>query len=109
MQRKSVAARPFGIASSSAGDDNSIMRVSLRAEQAIRALIELADADDALVPSQQLVDEQGIPARVLNVVMTELLRAGLVRERHGSNGGFRLSRPAAEISLSEVVSAIRGL
>jgi DNA-binding IscR family transcriptional regulator len=40
--------------------------------------------------------------------MTELGRAGLVRSRRGPKGGFCLARPAAEISLAEITSAMRG-
>jgi Rrf2 family protein len=85
------------------------MRLSARSQQAIRPLIELAVTDGALVPAEQLAREQDVPGRVLEMVLTELCRAGLVETQRGPDGGFRLARPAAEISLAEVVTAISAL
>lgn len=82
------------------------MQLSERAGYALRALIELAAAGGALVPAGQLADEQAIPRKVLEAVMTKLRRAGLVQSQRGPDGGFSLARPAAEVSLAEVVSVL---
>jgi Rrf2 family protein len=85
------------------------MRLSPRSQQAIRALMELAAARGALVPAEQLAREQDVPGKVLEVILTELRRAGLVEAQRGPDRGFRLARPAGEISLAEVVTVISAL
>jgi Rrf2 family protein len=72
----------------------------------MRALIDLAAAGGTLIPAGQLADEQSIPGKALEAVMTNLRRAGLVQSLRGPNGGFSLARPAAEISLAEVVGVL---
>jgi Rrf2 family protein len=58
------------------------------------------------VPAEHLARTQAIPGNHLEVVMTALRRAGLVDSQRGPEGGFRLSRPATEISLADVIDAI---
>ncbi|MGO8956302.1 MAG: RrF2 family transcriptional regulator [Streptosporangiaceae bacterium] len=84
------------------------MRLSPRAEYALRALVELAGAAGGVVPAEQLARDQAIPGRLLELVMTELRRAGLVDSQRGPQGGFSLARSADRISLAEVVSVING-
>lgn len=86
--------------------NNGAMQLSERAAFAMRALIELAAAGRTLIPAGQLADEQAIPGKALEAVMTNLRRAGLVQSLRGPNGGFSLARPAAEISLAEVVGVL---
>ena len=50
--------------------------------------------------------EMQIPARFLPRVMSDLTRAGLVEGRAGRTGGYRLARPAASISLLDVITAL---
>ncbi len=86
-----------------------VMQLSARAEYALHALIELAVASGGvLVPAEQLARDQVVPPRHLELIMTELRRAGLVQSTRGPEGGFSLARPADQISLAEVVSAING-
>jgi Rrf2 family protein len=85
------------------------MRLSARAEYAMHALVELAAAGETLIPAEQLAQEQGIPGKVLEAVMTELRRAGLVLSQRGPDGGFSLARQATDISLAEIVSVLRAL
>ncbi len=82
------------------------MQLSERAAFAMRALIELAAAGRTLVLAGQLADEQAIPGKALEAVGANLRRAGLVQSLRGPNGGFSLARPAAEISLAEVVGVL---
>ncbi len=83
------------------------MQLSERASYAVRALIELAASDGALVPAQQLATEQAMPGKSLEAVMTALRRAGLVLSQRGPDGGFSLAKPADEISLAEIVDVLR--
>jgi Rrf2 family protein len=68
--------------------------------------VELAAAGDALVTAEQLAQEQAIPGKVLEAARPELRRAELVRTERGPDGGFTLARPAADISLADIVAAV---
>jgi len=84
------------------------MRLSARADYALRAAIELADSGDGHVTAEQLAKAQKIPAKFLEAILTQLRRAGLVRSQRGPDGGFWLARPADEISLADIIRAIDG-
>src|SRR6202167_6366325 len=85
------------------------MRLSARADYALRAAIELAAASGGgHVTSDQLAKTQGIPGKFLEAILTQLRRGGLVRSQRGPDGGFWLARPAADISLAEIIRAIDG-
>jgi Rrf2 family protein len=90
------------------GRHNAVMRLSARADYALRAAIELAASDAAHVTSEQLAKAQQIPAKFLEAILTQLRRAGLVRSQRGPEGGFWLARPADQISLADIIRAIDG-
>jgi Rrf2 family protein len=87
------------------------MRLELtkRADYAIRTVMALArtDADERL-SVRRIAAEQKIPERFLPQVMGDLVRAGFVEGAIGRNGGYRLTRPAADLSLLDIVEAIEG-
>jgi Rrf2 family protein len=84
------------------------MRVSARADYALRAAIELAAAFDSHVTMEQLARLQNIPGTFIETILTQLRRTGLVRRQRGLDGGFWLARPASEISLADIIRAIDG-
>lgn len=85
------------------------MRITAKADYAVRAAIELAVAPpDVPVKGEDLARTQGIPRNFLENILTELRRAGLVRSRRGAEGGYWLARPAAEISIADVLRAVEG-
>ena len=84
------------------------MRLSARVDYALRATVELAASADVLVTAEHLAESQGMPARFLETILLDLRRVGLVRSQRGPEGGYRLARPAAEISLADVIRAIDG-
>ena len=84
------------------------MRLSARADYALRAAIELAAADSGHVTADQLARAQQIPGKFLETILTQLRRAGLIRSQRGPDGGFWLARPAADISLADIIRAIDG-
>jgi Rrf2 family protein len=85
------------------------MRLSARADYALRAAIELAAASGGgHVTADQLAKAQGIPGKFLEAILTQLRRGGLVRSQRGPDGGFWLARPASEISLADIIRAIDG-
>lgn len=85
------------------------MRVSARADYAIRALVELAAAGpDVSMRGEVIATAQSIPAKYLENLLADLRRARLVSSQRGSNGGYRLARAASAITLADVIRAIDG-
>ena len=86
------------------------MRVSAKTDYALRAAVELAAAEEEgrLVKGERLAGSQSIPLRFLENILLQLRNAGLVESRRGADGGYKLARPAAEITLADVIRAIDG-
>jgi Rrf2 family protein len=84
------------------------MRVSAKADYAVRAVVELAAAGKGPVKGDRIAKAQGIPLRFLENILGELRHAGLVRSQRGAEGGYWLARPAEEISLADVFRAVEG-
>ena len=71
------------------------MRLSARADYALRAAIELASATDSHVTADRIARAQQIPGKFLETILTQLRRAGLIRSQRGPEGGF-LAGPAGQ-------------
>ena len=85
------------------------MRVSAKTDYALRAAAELAAADHGgLVKAERISHAQRIPLKFLLNILNELKQDGLVRSQRGSDGGYRLARPAAAITLADVIRAVEG-
>ncbi len=84
------------------------MRVSAKADYAIRAAVELAVAGDGPTKGDRIAQAQSIPSNFLENILVDLRNAGLVASRRGADGGYWLARPAAEISLADVIRAVDG-
>jgi Rrf2 family protein len=85
------------------------MRVSAKTDYALRAAVELAAQEDGTpVKGERLATSQSIPLRFLENILLQLRHAGIVESRRGADGGYRLARPAAEITLADVIRAIDG-
>lgn len=84
------------------------MRISAKADYALRALVELAVDTGQPLTCEGIAASQDIPYRFLKAVFRDLRNAGLVRSQRGCEGGYWLSRSPEAISLSEVVSAVDG-
>jgi Rrf2 family protein len=84
------------------------VRVSAKADYAIRAMVELAAAGDGPVKGDRLAQAQAIPVKFLENILVDLRRAGLVESQRGSEGGYWLARPATEINLAQVIRAVDG-
>lgn len=85
------------------------MRVSARVDYAVRALVQLA-ADDSRVPikAEHLATSQQIPPKFLLEILRQLKQKKLLVSRRGPDGGYVLARPAAEISIADVIRAVEG-
>jgi Rrf2 family protein len=84
------------------------MQVSARVDYGTRALVELAGRGPGLVTSEELAAVQDLPVKFLEGILTQLRRAGLVVSRRGAEGGYRLARPAEEITVADVFRALEG-
>ncbi|MGD9705706.1 MAG: Rrf2 family transcriptional regulator [Acidimicrobiia bacterium] len=85
------------------------MRVSAKVDYAVRACVELAQREhDGPVKGDVIREAQGIPLKFLENILAELRAEGIVMSRRGSDGGYWLARPAAEITVAQVVRAVEG-
>jgi Rrf2 family protein len=84
------------------------MRLSAKADYALRASVELASAGDGPVKADALSRAQAIPLRFLEQILLDLKRASLVSSQRGAEGGYWLARPAGEIALADVIRAVEG-
>ncbi len=85
------------------------MRVSAKADYAVRAAAELAAAgDEGPVKGERLAQSQAIPLKFLENILTDLRHAGIVRAQRGAEGGYWLAKPAAEVTLGAVIRAVDG-
>jgi Rrf2 family protein len=87
------------------------MRISAKADYAVRAVVELAAAgadSERPVKAERLATAQGIPLNFLENILGELRHAGIVRSHRGAEGGFRLARPPGEITVADVIRAVEG-
>jgi Rrf2 family protein len=85
------------------------VRLSARVDYALRAVVELAASQaDRPVTADQLAQAQAIPPKFLESILLQLRRGGIVNAQRGPEGGYWLARPAADISLADVIRVIDG-
>jgi len=84
------------------------MKLSLRGEYALRALLVLGLHDQEVIRIQVISEEQNIPKRFLEQILNDLKSAGFVESRRGMSGGYRLARKPGEITLASVIRHVEG-
>jgi Rrf2 family protein len=84
------------------------VRVSAKADYAIRAAVELAAAGEGPVKGERIAQAQEIPSNFLENILADLRNAGIVASRRGADGGYWLAQPAEEVSLADVIRAVDG-
>ncbi len=84
------------------------MRVSAKVDYALRALLELAAAPPGPVKCEKLATAQDIPPKFLENILTELRRAEIVATQRGVEGAYTLAKPAAQITVADVIRALEG-
>ncbi len=85
------------------------MRISSRCEYGLRAMVYLAGHDDGHpVPLSEIAAEEAIPAPFLERILARLRENGLVKARRGVSGGYQLARPAGDVAVGDVVTALEG-
>jgi Rrf2 family protein len=84
------------------------VRVSAKADYAIRAAVELAVRGDGPTKGDVIAEAQQIPQNFLENILADLRNAGIVTSRRGAEGGYWLARPAGDVSLADVIRAVDG-
>src|SRR5690349_24108315 len=85
------------------------MKLSVRGEYALRALLVLGlNYDQSVVRIQTISEEQKIPKRFLEQILNDLKSAGVVSSKRGVAGGYRLALPPEQITLAVVIRHIEG-
>lgn len=85
------------------------MRISARADYAVRAALQLTAAGKAEpVKAEALAQAQEIPHKFLVGILNDMRRGGLIVSQRGINGGYRLARAPERISIADVVRAVDG-
>jgi Rrf2 family protein len=84
------------------------VQISAKTDYAVRALLLLASHSPDLVKVDVLIEQQRLPRKFVEAILSELRRAGLVRSQRGAEGGYALARPAAEITIGAVIRVVDG-
>ena len=85
------------------------MKLSLRGEYALRALLVLGlNYEQPVVRIKFISEQQNIPKRFLEQILNDLKSAGFVQSRRGVAGGYRLAKRPEEITLASVVRHVEG-
>lgn len=85
------------------------MKLSTKARYGIRAMLELALAEEGRpVPISQISERQGIPEAYLEQLMGQLKKAGLAQSVRGASGGYMLAKAPEQTSVGEMIRALEG-
>lgn len=84
------------------------MQVNAKVDYALRALTELAAVQPGPMKAEAIARAQSIPPKFLENILLELRHAGIVLSQRGADGGYRLARPASEITLADVIRVVDG-
>src|SRR5215213_4865379 len=89
-------------------EDITPVYISARTDYAVRAMLAIAADHPDLVKAAALASAQDIPLSFLQGILLDLRRAGLLHSHRGVDGGYQLARPAADITIGDVVRAVGG-
>jgi len=85
------------------------MHISAKTDYAMRAMLVLADAPDGTwVKAEVISEQQHLPRKFLEAILSDLRRARLVESLRGADGGYRLAKPASKIFVADVMRAVDG-
>jgi len=99
--------------SASKSPENTMLRLTKKADYGLMALKYLAEQADAATPhsaqsAKDIAEAYHIPPQLLAKILQTLAKAGLLVSHAGTNGGYALARSAREITAFEVIRAIDG-
>jgi len=85
------------------------MKLSTRATYGVRAMLALAlHQGSGPLMTKEIAEKNGLPPTYLEQLMVLLRKAGLLAATRGAHGGYTLNRPAAAITLVEIIEALEG-
>ena len=84
------------------------VKVTAKADYAVRATLELAQVEDGLIKGERIAQAQSIPLKFLENILIDLRHAGIVHAQRGAEGGYRLARDPSDVTLGEVIRAVEG-
>jgi Rrf2 family protein len=87
---------------------NAPVRITAKADYAVRAAAELAAHPGGPVKGERIAEAQGIPLKFLENILLDLRQAQLVRSQRGPEGGYWLAKPADEIAIADILRAVEG-
>ena len=85
-----------------------MLRLTKLTDYGILLLTHMAMDEEKLFASNELSNTTRIPSPTVSKVLQSLLAAGLLESIRGARGGYRLARPAAEISVREIINCFEG-
>ncbi|MDH3729627.1 MAG: Rrf2 family transcriptional regulator [Acidimicrobiia bacterium] len=85
------------------------IKLKRKGDYTVRAMISVArHVGDGLPKARQISTEMAIPYKSLTLILAGLVGDGLLKAKHGPNGGYRLGRPATAITLLDIVESAEG-
>ena len=84
------------------------MRVSAKADYALRGVLEIAAARNPPVKRDEIAKAQRIPVKFLETILGELKHAGIISSQRGAEGGYSLAKDAEEVTVADVIRVIDG-
>ncbi len=86
------------------------MRITAKADYAVRAAAELASAvgSERPVKGETIATNQGIPQKFLENILSDLRQSGIVKSQRGVDGGYRLARAPEQVSVADIIRAVEG-
>lgn len=85
------------------------MKLSTKGRYGLRAVLDLAvHMEDEAVALSQIAERQGISMNYLEQLIAKLKKAGIVTSIRGAQGGYKLGKPAEELSVGDILRALEG-
>ncbi|HHX73343.1 MAG TPA: Rrf2 family transcriptional regulator [Firmicutes bacterium] len=85
------------------------MKLSTKGRYGVRAMFELAlQSGEGAIPLKNIAQREHISEKYLEHLFASLKKAGLINSVRGAQGGYRLARPAAEITLGDIIRVLEG-
>lgn len=83
--------------------------ISTKGRYALRVMTDLAEhGGEGLIPLRDVAERQGISKKYLEIIVRDLVESGLLVGVSGKHGGYRLSRPAADYTVGEILETSEG-
>ncbi len=83
------------------------MKLTTRGHYSVKALLDLSlQPTGSLSSVRQIAERQQLPAPYLEKLLIELRRSHLIDSVRGAQGGYRLAKPPAQISLGQILEAV---